>query len=182
MKTVIISGLMAGSILLAGCDRKSDPSGRSLSPPKEQAATPVAVAPIVLPRPQEDRISPPPWGLSWPERDGEIRRMLEERCVAAEQACDSEQKKLNAGKSTTSEVLRFAKVLTDARLELAETGEQVIAALEKQLEMHRSLEAETEQKVRVGVLAPLETSQVRYGRLGAEIELLKAKRYFQLRR
>jgi hypothetical protein len=182
MKTIIISGFMAGSILLAGCEARSGSSDPSPLPPKEQTTTAAPVAPIVLPRPQENRISPPPWGLSWPERDVEIRRLLQERCVAAEQAFDAEKKKLDSGKSTTFQVIRLARALTDARLELTETGEQVIAALEEQLKRAKALEEQGEEKVRVGVLARLDELQSRAERLTAEIELLKAKRYFQIKR
>jgi hypothetical protein len=49
MKTKIITGIMTGAMLLAGCGKKSDSSGGSPSPAKEQQNTALTATPAVQP-------------------------------------------------------------------------------------------------------------------------------------
>ena len=115
-----------------------------------------------------------------PERDPEIRRLLKEGYNAAAMAYQAEKKKLESGKSRLETVISISKQLTEAESELAETPEQVMAAWENELNRCKELVSENERRIQVGALAPLDQYAASIARLSAEIEILRAKRQFQI--
>jgi len=120
--------------------------------------------------------------VAWaPELDPEIRSLLKARYEAAFYAYETERKRVAAGLSSREFTLQLADLVAHAEVELAETPEQVIQALEKHLEITKQFELEAQQTIRFG---PAVTSYsyedlTRCWRLAAEIKLLRAKRQFQ---
>ena len=81
--------------------------------------------------------------VAWtPERDPEIRTLLQARHDAAASAYRTEKTRRDAGLSTTDFVLRLADLGADAEIDLAEKPEQVIQALERHLKTAKQFELE----------------------------------------
>jgi outer membrane protein TolC len=109
------------------------------------------------------------------DRDPEIRRLQQERLDLAKQVLSQELAMVNAGNGSPEDVTRSATFVVDAELELAESNEQIVAAHEKQVDIAKTVEAIVSRKVGAGAMRSLDLQLATYSRLGAEIDLLKAK-------
>jgi hypothetical protein len=70
-------------------------------------------------------------------------------------------------------------MVAEAETDLAETPEQVIKALETHLKITKEFELTAQERVNSGLRPFSEKSLIRCWRLAAELDLLRAKRYFQ---
>jgi outer membrane protein TolC len=123
---------------------------------------------------------PPGWSTSWqPERDPEIRQLLQSRYEYARQAYEGEMRKLENGASTAFQVLRLARQLANAQVQLAQTPEEMIAAWEYQVGILSGLVTESRKKLQVSSIARLDLTQAEAACVAAQIELLRARRAFQ---
>jgi len=107
--------------------------------------------------------------------DPELTRLLEERLQVARSMLEAEEKKLQINRSTTEEVFRVLTVLVKAQSALAVTPQEQIPLLERQVTLAKQLEQEVRKKIQVGAAAPSDELPVRYRRLTAECDLVKAK-------
>ena len=108
--------------------------------------------------------------------DPELKRLLEERVKVARSMLEAEQNKLQVGKSTSGEVFRLQSLVIEAQLALTRTPQVEIPLREQQVALATQMEQEVRKRMEVGAAAPSDELSVRYCRLTAECDLLKAKR------
>jgi beta-lactamase regulating signal transducer with metallopeptidase domain/multidrug resistance efflux pump len=106
----------------------------------------------------------------------ETQALLNARFESATKALRTERTKLDNGKSTFEAVYQAARRVRDAEVELSATPDGQITALTKHVALMRQFEQDAAKRIEVGALAPGDAEALRYWRLTAEIELLRAKR------
>jgi multidrug resistance efflux pump len=106
----------------------------------------------------------------------ETQALLNARFESATKALRTERTKLDNGKSTFEAVYQAARRVRDAEVELSTTPDGQITALTKHVALMRQFEQDAAKRIEVGALAPGDAEALRYWRLTAEIELLRAKR------
>ena len=122
--------------------------------------------------------------IGWsPEADPEVRDLLKARYDAALSAYKTESSFRDAGRTTTEMILRLADIVLVAKIDLAETPQEVIQALEMHLNSMKELELQARQRLSSSTLAPSnEQNLTLFWRLSAELDLRRTQRYFQLPR
>jgi hypothetical protein len=108
--------------------------------------------------------------------DDELQRLLTARLDSATKALRIERDKLASGRTTFQVVCQAAQCLLAAQLDLSATAEERVAALTNQVALMRQLEQEAAKRLEAGILPVGDDEVVRYWRLTAEVELLRAKR------
>lgn len=107
--------------------------------------------------------------------DSEVHRLQVERLDIAKRLLEQELVRFKHGASSLDDVLRASDFVVRGEIEVAQSKDEIVAAREKQVDIAKQLEAIVTQKQNVGVLRASDADLSTYARLGAEIELLKAK-------
>ena len=106
---------------------------------------------------------------------GELHQLLKARYDIAANLLESEEKRLNEGRSTLMSVYEAARRVRDSAMELTAEPAEQHAALTKYLAVTRRLEESMNRMVEKGVAPSSDGELARFLRLDAEIALLRVK-------
>lgn len=106
---------------------------------------------------------------------GELSQRLKARYDIAVSLLEAEEKRLNLGKSTVTNVHEAARRVRDSAVELISQPAEQLAALTYYLAVTRRLESSVNDAVANGTMSPSDGDLARYFRLDAEIALLRVK-------
>ena len=109
-------------------------------------------------------------------RTGELRQLLKERYDIAANLLAMEEKKLDGGRSTVTNVHEAARRVRDCALELMDAPAEQLAALTNYLAVTQRLEDSVNNAAEKGMASLADKELARYFRLDAEIALLRIKR------
>ena len=110
-----------------------------------------------------------------PPSSSRLRQLQRERVKALEEQLQGQFERVKIGKDPLIQYLNCVRELADAELELAETKEARVAAVEKMVKELATAEAEIIQLHQAGLQTKQGVAQARAARLKAEIELEKLK-------
>ncbi len=110
-----------------------------------------------------------------PAAEPELAGLIRARYEAALRVLQAEQRRMEAGWSTVQTVFEAARRALGAQLELTSAPAEQLAAHERHLDLCRGLEQQVQTQVERRILSQTDLDFARYGRLNAEIELLRAK-------
>ena len=110
-----------------------------------------------------------------PPSSARLRDLQRERVKAMEEQLQGQFERVKIGKDPLIHLLNAARELAEAELEIAETKEVRIAAVEKLLKLLRDAEEQLLQLQEAGLQTAQGVAQARAARLKAEIELEKLK-------
>jgi outer membrane protein TolC len=116
-----------------------------------------------------------PGSKDTPPSSERLRQLQRERVKALENQIDGQFERVKIGKDPMIQYLNAVRELADAELELADTKESRMAAVEKMVKELTTAEAETLQLHRAGLQTKQGVAQVKAARLRAEIQLEKLK-------
>jgi len=110
------------------------------------------------------------------EGDDEEKKLLKERCVAAETMVQVNLDYYKRGTRPITLLLEAMEQLRKARLELRPKPEEQIAILEAYFELTKYEEQRAEDRYKIGASGKDVVAAARYARLTAQLQLLRAKR------
>lgn len=113
--------------------------------------------------------------LQTKEGDNELRKLLVARYNAAVEEMEGEFQMFMAGRSPFQQLVGAARRLVDSGSELNEKHPDRLALLQQYVELLKVVEKEIQSAYDAGRASKIELPQVRYLRLDAEIEFLRAK-------
>jgi outer membrane protein TolC len=116
-----------------------------------------------------------PAGKEVPASSERLRQLQRERVKALEEQLQGQFERVKIGKDPMVQYLNCVRELTEAELELAETKEARLAAVEKMVKELTTAEADTLQLQQAGLQTKQGVAQVKAARLKAEIQLEKIK-------
>jgi hypothetical protein len=105
----------------------------------------------------------------------ELKQLLIARYQAASALLEIDEKRLNEGRTTLTEVCEAGRRVRDAAMELTGEPEEQVAALTKYLAVTRRLENSVAVVVEGGLAPPSDRELARYIRLDAEIALFRSR-------
>jgi outer membrane protein TolC len=104
----------------------------------------------------------------------QVRKLLEERRDALRKVIEARQKEFEVGRGSLDGLLRTARKLLQAELELATTPAQRIAAHQAHYDIAKKVEEMNATRYDAGRLSFADYQESRAARLAAEIALLRA--------
>jgi len=107
--------------------------------------------------------------------DDELTKLLKERYNAAVAELQARNKALESGNGTVEDIFGAARKVLRSELALSDKPADRIAVREKYLELERAAERIATTRFQAGKLGDDDLAAVRYLRLDAEVQLLKAK-------
>jgi len=107
--------------------------------------------------------------------DTELQKKLKERHNSAARLLDLRIKQYREGIRDVIPVYDAARLVADAKLDLATTPEARVSVLQQTLEVARLAEAYLQLLHNKGVGSPADLERARYTRLSVEVEILKAR-------
>jgi hypothetical protein len=116
-----------------------------------------------------------PTGKEAPPSSERLRKLQQERVEALKSQLDGQFERVKIGKDPMVQYLNCVRELAEAELELAETKEARLAAIEKMVKELTTAEADTLQLQQAGLQTEQGVAQVKAARLKAEIQLEKLK-------
>ena len=119
--------------------------------------------------------TPPSTNPSEHATAGDLHQLLKARYDIAANLLESEEKRLNEGRSTLMNVYEAARRVRDSAMELTAEPAEQLAALTKYLAVTRRVEESMNRVVEKGVAPSSDRELARYLRLDAEIALLRVK-------
>lgn len=134
--------------------------------PGADKSVPPAVQPEILEFSQPVEIA---------EGDAELLKKRKERHNAAVALLDERVAEYKSGSRDMSAVFEAAKLVSEAKLDLAETPEARVASLESTLKVAALVEKQLQAQVDKGFGSKGDLARAKLARLTIEVELLKAK-------
>lgn len=116
-----------------------------------------------------------PTGKEAPPSSERLRELQQARVEALKSQLEGQFERMKIGKDPMVQYLDCVRELTEAELELAETKEVRIAAVEKMVKELTTAETETQQLLQAGLQTKQGVAQVKAARLKAEIQLERLK-------
>jgi hypothetical protein len=107
--------------------------------------------------------------------DSPLRKLLKERHNVAVDVLEARVEEYKKGIRDVTFVFAAARRVAEAKLDLAETPEARVKVLEQTLAVAKLIEQRLQELVDKGLGAKSDLGVARFGRLGVEIELLKAR-------
>jgi outer membrane protein TolC len=107
--------------------------------------------------------------------DTELQKKLKERHNSAARLLDLRIKEYQNGVRDVGPVFEAARLVAEAKLDLAATPEARISILEQTLEVARLAEGYLQSILAKGFGSPADLERARFARLSVEVELLKAR-------
>lgn len=108
--------------------------------------------------------------------DGELLKKQKERHNVAVKLLEVRVTEYKVGRSDIGPVFEATRLTAEAKMDLAETAEAKVAALELVLEVARLIESTLQQQIEKGFGSRADVERARYARLTVEIELMRAKK------
>lgn len=109
------------------------------------------------------------------DADDELLKKRKERHNAAVALLDERVAEYKAGSREMGVVFEAARLVAEAKLDLAETPEARVEALELTLKIAKLIESLLQQQVDKGFGSKGDLARAKHARLSVEVELLKAK-------
>jgi hypothetical protein len=107
--------------------------------------------------------------------DTELQKKLKERHNSAVRLLDERIKEYRKGLRDAGPVFEAARLVADAKLDLAATPDARRAVMEQTLEVARLVETRLQAQLDKGLGSRGDLERARYARLSVEVELLKAR-------
>lgn len=131
-------------------------------------------------QPQSQQVDPKVAAFMKPveaaDGDSELQKKLKERHNAAARLLEERVSEYHRGVRDASFVFDAARLVADAKLDLAENAEARTAVLEQVLEMAKLAETHLQKQIDSGFGSKADLERARYGRLSVEVDILKAKK------
>jgi outer membrane protein TolC len=105
----------------------------------------------------------------------ELQKKLKERHNSAVTLLEERVKEYKNGTRDISFVFEAARLVAEAKLDLAETAAAKVEVLEQTLDVARLVEAHLQQQLDKGFGSKADLERARYARLSLEVDLLKTK-------
>lgn len=110
-----------------------------------------------------------------PAGASELQQKLVERHNSAVRLLELRVNDYRRGVEPLAEVFNTARLVADAKMDLAQSDEDRVKLVQQRLEISRIVEARVEKQVQGGFGSPVDLERARLARLTAEAELLKLK-------
>jgi hypothetical protein len=107
--------------------------------------------------------------------DSELQQKLKERHNSGVILLDERVKEYKKGSREAGTVFQAARLVAEAKLDLAGSTQERIAVLEQVLDIHKLMESHLQQQLEKGFGSKADFEQARFTRLSTEVELLRAK-------
>jgi hypothetical protein len=108
--------------------------------------------------------------------DAKVRELRKAQIVALKEQIEGQWERVTVGKDRVGEYIEAIRELGEAELDIADTREAELAALEDMVRRLKETEDKTVQLQMAGLQAKAGVAQVRAARLKAEIQLEKWKK------
>jgi hypothetical protein len=107
--------------------------------------------------------------------EGELQKKLKERHNVAAKLLEERVNEYRKGVRDLNSVFEAARLVVDAKLDLAEGRQARAAVLEQALDISKLVESHLEEQIKKGFGSKSELERARLARLNMEIELLRAR-------